>query len=1029
MSKEDFKPVLEKKRFSPVTFTALGLVAVIGAFVLWQADPLYRWIQKHRALTLIDDIDQYIKEEDWGRGYAKTIRAFKIAPDEPEILRAAARFFWAAGASTSHTFLNRLVELGDATFEDRKMLVEALLRGGDLESARLLNNQLFGDAPGDVKVLALQIQICRDLQIHDEAERLLDRLLEINPGDEYHRLVLAKLLVKASRAGERAKGWSDIWALAATSGKPGIEAIELLIGAQPFSDELEKQLNQCLEQHPLAEERHHIMALERRLTLHPDRRNEFIAAALEKRRGRDVHDITDFFSWLSREGEYPLILENLSFEQARHDGTLLPVYLFALGHGNRWEEVMKILQDFTLPMAPGRQYIFMALASRKLGEDSFKMEEYLHEARRAAKRHGSSEDSLSTGIYAENFGLDEFAEMAYELALQSDDLAGRAYQGLIRLAERSGDTLKLRSVSERFRWRFPNPGHTKLVELNNYLNALTGVAVERSLHESLILVEKEPLRNGPRITAALAYYRLHDLPSAARICRGCKIDELPPGQKAVCAAVAAGSGQEELAAIIAKSIANEALLREERQLILPWIPTREIAAIDEEKAQRKLTIHAPGSSIPEGLLLEQSVPEFRRERNQTVSLLAFLAETEMLLYSGRGDEARRYLQGALDANPAMAPLHIALADLHAKMGNHAEAIDAAGEAIRIAPDNAQAYAKRGASLTALERFEEAIRDFEKITVVSPDRADGYLLLADLYKSLGRTSRASQSLSLALERQSGTPSDPLERAIILTKLERWDEAVARCREALAVNPKDAYASAVLGRAYQGKGMLEEAEAALREATALDPEDLRSWEFTAEFFAETGQPEKAILAYREILRRQPGNRDVREILIKIYGETGHPELASYNKGFLAYSAGDQETALKHYREALDLNPRLKPALLDVALIYLRDNKPGMAEVTALEALHVSSQDPLSWDILGQAILAQGDARGAVKAFERAIELTPTDPRLLYQCAVAYLRINDKEHAAARLKSALASNKPFPQEAEARRLVSQLDEKAAP
>jgi tetratricopeptide (TPR) repeat protein len=64
--------------------------------------------------------------------------------------------------------------------------------------------------------------------------------------------------------------------------------------------------------------------------------------------------------------------------------------------------------------------------------------------------------------------------------------------------------------------------------------------------------------------------------------------------------------------------------------------------------------------------------------------------------------------------------------------------------------------------------------------------------------------------------------------VLVQLEKFDEAVEWCLEAIAVNPEQYNAHKNLGLAYQGQGLWTKAAWSLLQATCLCPNNARAWQ---------------------------------------------------------------------------------------------------------------------------------------------------------------------------------------------------------
>ena len=112
----------------------------------------------------------------------------------------------------------------------------------------------------------------------------------------------------------------------------------------------------------------------------------------------------------------------------------------------------------------------------------------------------------------------------------------------------------------------------------------------------------------------------------------------------------------------------------------------------------------------------------------------------------------------------------------------------------------------------------------------------------------------------------------------------------------------------------------------------------------------------------------------------GRKGKPEELSETE-FLVLNLlarrGDKEAALRLYRQALQLDPRLSPARYNLGLLLLRS---GQAEAAARQLRRAARLRPghlPSWLGLARAELARGDIAGARGALAQAERLAPSEP----------------------------------------------------
>ena len=256
----------------------------------------------------------------------------------------------------------------------------------------------------------------------------------------------------------------------------------------------------------------------------------------------------------------------------------------------------------------------------------------------------------------------------------------------------------------------------------------------------------------------------------------------------------------------------------------------------------------------EALLRARAIRHGDISSNDTLAKLALAA--------GRPDEARRYFQDILDANPESAETYIALAELEAKTGRAAaaeavllkgvqtvasnpaiaitlarlqlsigearQALDSATEALKKFPRNLALLDIAGTAQLELGQSDEALSTFKDLIDVAPDLASGHTGLAKVYLA------------------QFTPDNP-----------QWP-AVNEATEAVSLAPQDTAAKLVLARALAVHGRVAQASELLQELRHLKPQDAELLEIEAIVARGQGRSGRSRRGLRTRRSRQRGRR---------------------------------------------------------------------------------------------------------------------------------------------------------------------------
>lgn len=236
--------------------------------------------------------------------------------------------------------------------------------------------------------------------------------------------------------------------------------------------------------------------------------------------------------------------------------------------------------------------------------------------------------------------------------------------------------------------------------------------------------------------------------------------------------------------------------------------------------------------------------------------------------AGRLTEANRMLQAVIKGDANLVEPRILLALNLQKTGHHNEAARELTAVLQTAPTHVAAHYYLAESYLQLKNHEGAIRELEATRAAASDRSREWKvitipateLLARLQMERKDYARARQEYERLLTIEEGNYEGHYNLAWLDARDKRLKEAIAHLQSAIKVRPQDAAARNALGGLYLRTSRLTEAEAELTEAARLDPKS--PW-------------------------------------------------PSYNLGLISRSRGDAQTAEKHFRRALAVQPDFRPA----------------------------------------------------------------------------------------------------------------------
>lgn len=223
------------------------------------------------------------------------------------------------------------------------------------------------------------------------------------------------------------------------------------------------------------------------------------------------------------------------------------------------------------------------------------------------------------------------------------------------------------------------------------------------------------------------------------------------------------------------------------------------------------------------------------------------------------------------------------------------------------------------------------------------------------------------------------------------------AVAQFQQATQHDPNLRQAWMALATACMRAAKYPEAAEAADKAIALGATDAELYKTRWEAYRQLGDEAKTAQA--------------RADLEKI-GRLNEEAKGAYNLGVRLSKAGDDESAAAKFKEALALDPNLRPALLGLATSTLKTGKAEEAYATAETMLKADSQDKEALKIRYNAALKLGEEAKLATALAGMVTVDPATAELgVLKLANAAFDRDDMATAQERYRQVLAINASNP------------------
>lgn len=188
---------------------------------------------------------------------------------------------------------------------------------------------------------------------------------------------------------------------------------------------------------------------------------------------------------------------------------------------------------------------------------------------------------------------------------------------------------------------------------------------------------------------------------------------------------------------------------------------------------------------------------------------------------GLGEQAEAYWREALRCAPQFADAHNNLGNLLHQQRRLAEAETAYRSAVAVDPDHQEAHYNLGNLLREQQRVDEAELAYRCVIRINPGHVRAHNNLGSLLKAQSRFGEAESAYRCAIRIDPGNANALSNLGNVLKDQQRYAEAEAAYRQAIGIDASHASASYNLGLLLLDQQRMVDAEAAFRRAISVNP----------------------------------------------------------------------------------------------------------------------------------------------------------------------------------------------------------------
>jgi tetratricopeptide (TPR) repeat protein len=380
----------------------------------------------------------------------------------------------------------------------------------------------------------------------------------------------------------------------------------------------------------------------------------------------------------------------------------------------------------------------------------------------------------------------------------------------------------------------------------------------------------------------------------------------------------------------------------------------------------------------------------------------------VLFSQGQKDKAFAELNHAIDLDPKRVESYLSLAKFYIVTTEPQKAEELYTRAISVNGNSAMAHTEYGKFLALQNRPAEAEAELRKAVDVGPNDRNARFILASFYLVNRQFDKAEAAYKAMAALEPDKPESQAVLADFYSSVGRTDEAVRIYQDILSKSPDFMQGHYRLSEILLMRGDAQGATAQIDEAFKKDPHDRQALLLRARMRVQRGQPEdlKAALKDLEDIRNQePNSRPALYFLAQV----------NYTLGLIDQARAFASDLEKNYPDYL-------PAKLMQLQLTLAGGKPS--DYTAASSLATEllarldkaapdrdNSPQILAEIREKAHLSRGTAQlqlknvaAARQDFEAAKQIAPKDPVVYNSLALASLADNKREDAISSFENAL-------------------------
>ncbi|HPD46710.1 MAG TPA: tetratricopeptide repeat protein [Anaerohalosphaeraceae bacterium] len=312
-------------------------------------------------------------------------------------------------------------------------------------------------------------------------------------------------------------------------------------------------------------------------------------------------------------------------------------------------------------------------------------------------------------------------------------------------------------------------------------------------------------------------------------------------------------------------------------------------------------------------------------------------------------------------------------------GNIPQALTQLREAIEINPNNSAWHFNAGLALDSMDRYDLAIKAYQRALELSADDPEILNCLAVDYTRTGQYDLAISTFERIEKIAPDFEPCYCNRIITYTEMEQHDKAEHMFYLAQQINPDCPICFYNIGNSLFSRGQYDRAIWCWERTAMLEPAHPQINYRIAQACWANGNNTRAREYFLAELRKNPGDVDV--IL---------------DFGIFLFKCGDLQGAREKFNRILELEPGFGPAIFYLGELALKEGQTEKAAALYRRAMKRDDDLPGPRYRLTQIAMAEGMEGGTKRLLLDELKRNPDDLDVLLSIAVMFMQLNELDFA---------------------------------